>query len=382
MILSCLVCDAAEEFAPFLYGCPLCADEGRRGAMVCRYPDTRRVDLRDDSKPGLWRYRGLLPPVEPVSLHEGNTPLIRIGNLYLKNETANPTWSWKDRPGTVSISVARHFGFKETVAISTGNHGNSVSAYSAAAGLGCTIYCNPEAPDLQLALMSRYGSRVFRTANANPLVHDMVKCGGVFPASIVCPMGGFANPYGIEGFKTIAFEIVDQLGRAPDRVFVPAGSGDGLYGIYKGFKELAELGVTEHVPKIIGCQATGAACYAKAIEQNAPRPIHIDNPRTIALSIAEEIGGYPALWAIRDTGGTAIAIGDEAIDQAARECTRAGYAIEPASATSVAVAMSLPPAPNETWVAIATGALVKWPPLITRGFTMPDLLPPLTPTST
>lgn len=372
--LECLVCGAQHDFGPVFFGCPACKKQNRKAALVMRYRTTAG-EFRDSAQPGLWKYRGLLPPVEPVSLHEGGTPLIPFRGLWLKNETVNPTWSWKDRPGAASISVARHFGFNQTVAISTGNHGNSVSAYSAAAGLGCTIFCNPGAPELQLALMARYGSRVFRGGDANALVRQMVERGGVFPASIVCPFGGFSNPFGIEGFKTIAFEIFDQLKRrVPDRVFVPAGSGDGIYGIYKGFTELRDLGLTDRVPKMIACQAAGAACYVKAIEENAPRPIRIAHPETIALSIAEEIGGYPALAAIRESGGTAIAVDDEAIRAAALECARAGFAIEPASASSVAVAMTLDN-DGETWVAIGTGALTKWPPLITEGFRMPDALP-------
>jgi threonine synthase len=344
--------------------------------LVVRYKTTAS-QLKDDTQPGLWRWRGLLPPVEPVSLREGNTPLVPFNGLLIKNETVNPTWSWKDRPGTASISVARHFGFKRTVAISTGNHGNSVSAYSAAAGLDCTIFCNPEAPDLQLALMSRYGSQVFRGGNANALVHKMVKRGDVFPASIVCPLGGYANPFGIEGFKTIAFEIFESLGnRMPDRVFVPAGSGDGIYGIYKGFTELRDLGLAPAIPRMVACQSEGADCYAKALAQNSPRPIHVPHPQTIALSIAEEIGGYPALDAVRASNGDAIAIPDEEIRSAALAVSRAGYAIEPASACSVAVALRHAKPAGETWVAIATGSLVKWPPLITAGFNMPSTLPP------
>lgn len=371
--LECLVCGAQEDFAPVLFGCRACAKQNRKAAMVMRYR-VAADDFRSTAQPGLWKYKGLLPPVAPVSLEEGGTPLVPLRGLWLKNETVNPTWSWKDRPGTASISVARHFGFKQIVAISTGNHGNSMSAYSAAAGLDCTIFCNPGAPELQLSLMARYGSRVFRGGDANALVRQMVERGGVFPASIVCPMGGFSNPFGIEGFKTIAFEIFDQLRRVPDRVFVPAGSGDGLYGIYKGFTELRDLGLTDRVPKMIGCQATGAACYVKALEQNALHPIRIPQPETIALSIAEEMGGYPALTAIRESGGTAIAVDDEAIRAAALECARAGFAIEPASAASVAVARTMEH-DDEDWVAIGTGAVAKWPPVITEGFRMPEALP-------
>lgn len=381
--LECLVCRAEFELAPLLFGCPECGKVGRKAATVVRYRNAA-APLRSAEGPGVWRYRGLLPPFEPVSLGEGGTALVPLpfwtgkNRLLLKNETTNPTWSWKDRPGTASISAAKHFGFPETVAISTGNHGNSMSAYSAAGGLRCTIFCNPDAPDLQLALMSRYGSRVFRGGDANALVRKMVERGGVYPASIVCPLGGFTNPYGIEGFKTIAFELFEQLGgRVPDRVFVPAGSGDGIFGIYKGFTELRQIGLTDRIPKMVACQAESAACYVEALKQDSPRPIRFAHPHTVALSIAEEIGGYPALGAVRDSAGTAVAVNDEQITTAALECARAGFAIEPASASTVAAAKTLAAeAPeDETWVAVASGALVKWPPLITRGFVMPEAYP-------
>lgn len=384
MKLECLVCQQRFDVAPLFFGCPQCRGEGRKAALVVRY-DAPPRHWPDPHGDGLWRWADLLPARDGVSLGEGGTPLRPVkgwtgaGSLLLKNESCNPTWSYKDRAASVSITMARQFGMKETVAISTGNLGNSVAAYSAAAGLGCTIFCNPDAPELQPALMQRYGARVFRGGNANALVRQMVERGGVFPASIVCPLGGFANPYGIEGFKTIAFEIFEQLGRrVPEAVLVPAGSGDGLYGIWKGFSELHWFGLSDRVPRIIGCQANGADCYADAMASGAPHPTHVPHPRTVALSIAEEIGGYPALDAMRQSGGDSIAVPDDAILDAMRQLTGQGIAIEPASSTPLAVARAIAARQRagETWVLIGTGTLVKWPPLVTAGTSMPRLLPP------
>jgi threonine synthase len=358
--LACTRCAAKFDLGPMFFGCPHCA-----AALV-----VRSGDAPWDGK--------------TVTLGEGSTPLIPLrdwsgpARFFVKNESCNPTWSYKDRTAPVSISMAREFGFTQTVAISTGNHGNAVAAYSAAAGLGCTIFCNPGAPELQLALMRRYGARVVRGGNQDALVRQMVQRGGVFPATIVCPLGGFANPYGVEGFKPIAIEIVNQLGRVPDRVFAPAGSGDGLYGIWKGFWELREFGMTYTVPKMIGCQAEGAACYAEAIRTGAPEPVHIREPKTVALSIAEEVGGSLALDAIRESGGTAIAVSDEAILAAMRRLSGCGMALEAASATALACADTIAAegSPEETWVMIGTGAIAKWPPMVTQGFPMPPALPP------
>lgn len=358
--LDCTGCGARYALGPMFFGCRQCGC-----ALVVR------------SVGAPWNGK-------TVTLGEGGTPLVPLrdwlgpARFWVKNESCNPTWSYKDRTASVSISMALAFGFKQTVAISTGNHGNAVAAYSAAAGLGCTIFCNPGAPDLQLALMRRYGARVVRGGNQNALVRQMVERGGVFPASIVCPLGGFANPYGVEGFKAIAAEIVEQLGRAPDRVFVPAGSGDGLYGIWKGFRELREFGVTDRVPKIVGCQAEGAACYAEAIRTGATKPVYIKDPKTVALSIAEEVGGSLALDAIRDSGGTAIAVSEDAILGAMRTLSGCGMALEAASAAALACAgtMAGDADAGEDWVMIGTGAIAKWPPMVTAGFTMPGALPP------
>ena len=343
-------------------------------------------DFPDSKAEGIWQWAALLPAglAHRVSLGEGSTPLTALhdwnapSRLFIKNESCNPTWSYKDRAAAVSISMARRFGLSATAAISTGNLGNSVAAYSAAARLGCTIFCNPEAPELQLALMSHYGARVFRGGDQNALMRQLIDRGGVMPASIACPLGGFANPYGIEGFKTIAFEIFSQLGRVPNRVFVPAGSGDGLFGIWKGFCELRDFVFSDRVPRMIACQAESADCYAAALRTGSNRPIRVPHPATIALSIAEEVGGYPALSAIRESGGDAIAVSDGEIRAAMKRIATNGIALEAASAAALAVAerMRANAGEGETWAVIGTGAIAKWPPLVTGGFTSPAVLPP------
>jgi len=371
---------------PHFFGCTACRQRGHIAALVMRYSTTRDL-LRDTSRPGIWQWRRLLPPVHEnqiVSLGEGNTPLRRIRNwegsaeLYLKNETMNPTWSYKDRAASVSATMARFLGFSCTTAISTGNLGNSVAAYSSVAGLACAIFCNPGAPELQLALMQRYGARVFRGGDQNALVRQLITRGGWFPATVVCPRDGFANPYGVEGFKTIAFEIFEQLGdRVPDRVFAPAGSGDGLFGIWKGFYELHRLGIAKSVPKMIACQASGADVYVRAVRSGATKLTALPSVATVALSIAEKIGGEMTLGALYQTHGDAIAVTDEQMMTAAADLGREGYALEPASAASVACARTIAAeaSAGEIWVAIGTGAAIKWPHDLTQGFVMPAALP-------
>ncbi len=391
------MCNTRWPLGPMFHGCPVCAASGRISALEVRYRGSRD-QLKDPSRPGIWRWRGLLPPVtddEIVSLQEGSTPLLRVrhwagpSTLYIKNETGNPTWSYKDRAASVSITMARKFGFPHLLAISTGNLGNAVSAYSTAGGLACAIFCNSGAPELQLALMRQYGSRVFRGGDQSAMARKLVARGGWYPASVICPREGFANPYGIEGFKTIAFEMFEQLGGCvPDRVFVPAGSGDGLYGIWKGFLELHELGIANKLPRMIACQATGADGYARAVCNHARKLKELSSVSTVALSIAERIGGELTLGAIYRSQGTAIAVTDEEMMASVRELAKEGLAVEPASAASVACAQAMIEQPTidnaragdqgkgETWVAIGTGAAIKWPQDLMTGFRMPMALPP------
>ena len=258
-----------------------------------------------------------------------------------------------------------------------------MSAYSAAGSLKCVIFCNPGAPDLQLALMQHYGARVFRGGNQAELARKLVARGGWYPATVICPRDGFANPYGIEGFKTIALEIFDQLGGCvPDRVFVPTGSGDGLYGIWKGFVELREVGMADRVPLMIACQATGAAGYVQAVCNRALRLTEVPSVSTIALSIAEKIGGELTLKAIYRSQGTAMAVTDSEMIATVAALGKEGLALEPASAATVACARSMAALESgetgkgEIWVAIGTGAAIKWPQNIVAESEMPAALAP------
>jgi threonine synthase len=154
---------------------------------------------------------------------------------------------------------------------------------------------------------------------------------------------------------------VEQLGAAPDRIFVPTGSGDGIYGIWKGFRELAALGAIPRAPRMVACQSTGADSTVRAFQAGRPRHEPLEHPATVALTIGERIAGDHALRAVYDSGGEAIAVSDEQILDAARRLARQGLALENASAAALACAETLPRADGEKWVVIGSGAAVKWP---------------------
>ncbi|MFN0171690.1 MAG: pyridoxal-phosphate dependent enzyme [Bryobacteraceae bacterium] len=371
--LECLVCAARYDIAPMLQGCPRCARAGRKGAIEVRYSYDSIRSLSEPDMPGLWKWRPLLPAIRPeavTSLHEGSTPLVPLDlasgstRVFVKNETMNPTWAHKDRPNVVTISMARHFGYRNIVAVSTGNHGNSAAAYSAAGGLGCVVFCNANAPREQTRLMRHYGARVFVGGESDKLAAGLMRRGGWFPSLTLCPRGGFASPFAIEGFKTIAFEIFEQLGgRVPDRVFVPASSGDGLYGIAKGFRELVATGHAGRIPRMVACQTVRANFYVRAFREGSRTLKPVSPVETVALSIGDEIGGLPALWTIYETGGEALESSEEAILAAARDYARLGLALEPASSAALACARAHSDfgRVEETWVLIGTGTAIRWP---------------------
>jgi len=381
--LQCPVCEYRTALAPVFTGCPVCLAGGDEVPLEVAYtPAEARFTPTSDS--GLWRWRDLLPPVngKPLTLGEGDTPLVPLphcggASLFLKNETQNVTWSWKDRSGCVSVCVAREFGFRKVAAISTGNLGNAVAAYATAAGLDCVVFCHPDSPALQVAQMMSYGAKVVRGGDQSALLHDLVVNEGYFPCSAMSPQDGCSNPFGVEGLKTIAFEIVEQLGnRAPDRVFVPVGSGDGVFGVWKGFRELGRSGLIQKVPQMVACQATGADSLFRAFSQRKNHVERLAQVSTAALSVGELAAGDHALRAVYESQGTVMLSSDEETFDAMHALMHCGFAVEPSSAVAYSCARKRLPesAPDETWVVIASGAAVKWPDSLLVGFEMPAVV--------
>ncbi|MDZ4796951.1 MAG: pyridoxal-phosphate dependent enzyme [Bryobacteraceae bacterium] len=348
-------------------GCPHCE---KPSAIEVRYDYSRLRVRRNRNATGLHQWRELLPAFDnPVSLYEGNTPLVPYPvpgspvRLLIKNETQNPTWSWKDRANAMSSSAARQFGYKNLVVVSTGNHGNAAAAYSSAAGLRCRVLCNSDVPAVQVQLMRHYGAETIIGDNQEQLLCELLAGGDWFPGIVICPRIGYANPFSVEGFKTIAFEIVEQLnGTVPDRIFVPTGSGDGLYGVAKGFRELVLSGEIERSPRIVCCQARQVNPFVQAFREGRRHLTRVAGCPTLAASIAEEIGDQVALQAIYDSGGEARDASEVEIRHAVHQLAHHGLALEPASAVGLACALAHPEVKSEeTWVVIGTGTAIRWP---------------------
>lgn len=284
-------------------------------------------------------YRQRLPVTDAtpvVSLGEGATPLVHSERLsdslglevYLKYEGTNPTGSFKDRGMTLAISKAVEQGSKVVVCASTGNTSASAAAYAARAGIVCAVLIprgNVALGKLAQALV--HGARVIEIdGNFDRALEVTRKLEGPYPVTVVNSI----NPFRIEGQKTGAFEVCDQLGRAPDHHFIPVGNAGNITSYWKGYNEYQRDGIVSSVPSMFGYQASGAAPIVKGFP--------VDQPRTIATAIRI---GHPASWesavaAAKESGGLIDAVTDKQILEAYRMLAREGLFCELASAASVA----------------------------------------------
>ena len=340
--------------------------------------DLSEINFRKtDECRSVWKYKALLPVnIKPVTIQEGGTPLYRIERLgegmevseiFVKHEGLNPTGSFKDRGMTVGVTKAIELGMKTVACASTGNTSASLATYAAKAGIPAVVLLP--------------GGKVALGKVAQALIHGakVLNIHGNFDEALrlvreVCDEYGFyllnsINPFRLEGQKTIAFEIVDELGwEVPDRVILPVGNAGNISAIYKGFKELKELGITDAIPKMTGIQAEGSRPVVDAIDRELAEIVPEANPETIAtaIRIGDPVNAAKALRAIRESGGLAISVSDEEIVSAQRDLASVeGIGVEPASATSVAglrklVAEGLIDA-DERIVCITTGNILKDP---------------------
>jgi threonine synthase len=381
--LVCPACGREYDPSPRWYGCDACRDiAGFPHWVEVRY-DWERVDRACLQRAGrVWDYASLLPvrdPAQVQTLGEGNTPLVRIDalnreiglpNLYLKLEFVNPTGAFKDRLHSVSMAVARELGYARAVLTTTGNAGVACAAYAARSGIALLIITDPGSSPEQRRLMRLFGAHITVPGrpgpvqpNARALMEDLVREHAFYPCTLMGTFAGPGNPYGVEGYKTIAFEIAAQLGRVPDRMCVPTAGGDALYGPFKGFRELCSLGVTDRVPRMTACQPTGANFIVQSLQRGQDHLLTVE-PDTIAISIGDPTGSECILTAIRESGGNAWDAPDAELLDALALLGRHGICVEAASASPIAAlrrqlrAGSLDP--EERIVALLTGTGMKW----------------------
>jgi threonine synthase len=268
--------------------------------------------------------------------------------VWVKDESRNPTWSFKDRYAAAAVSHALEIGAAVVTVASTGNLGAATAAYAARAGLPAVVFTMESIPEGARRFMQVYGAAVVPVISKDErwaLMAEGVSSYGWYPAG---PLGPHrvGNPYAIEGYKTIGFEIWQQLRRVPDWVVVPVSSGDGLYGIWKGFWELQQMGITDRTPRMLAAEVNGA--LKNALDRGLNRVVPVGSRATIAYTIASPCPGHQALVALRESRGRAVVVDDAAMLDAELRVASEGVFAEPSSATTfAALASNTGPASDE-----------------------------------
>jgi threonine synthase len=379
--LVCRRCGSELDLGPYFAGCPRCGGTLEVTYDYAALDSTTVAALVARSSPA--RCAELLPVADLddiVTLGEGNTPLVpgvqlgaalELEHCYLKNETVNPTWGHKDRAQSIMLTKARDFGYDRIAVASTGNHGASAAAYATRSRCrACAVFCPPETSDLLLRLIEIFGGSAFVAdwEIRHQFVRYLVSERSWFPATGMWA-GPASNPYGVEGYKSLACEIVRDLGRAPDQVYMACAVGESLYGVYKGFKELVHFGVIDRVPKMMACQPSGANVLEQSTAAGLRECITLPNPSSIATSVREPSSGEHALEAIYESGGRALSVGDDQIVDMMRLLGREGLCVEPASAVAAAGLAHGRRAgwiSDDEWVvAVLTSSGIKWPQQLT-----------------
>jgi threonine synthase len=349
--VGCPRCPAELPEDQAIGGCPTCLAQGTPVNLVPRYQPLDGPVPFDRSQPGLFGWRALLPIADstrPVSLGEGSTPLVTapalaswlgVRSVLVKDESQNPTWSYKDRLAAVAVTKAAELGKDTVVVASSGNHGAAVAAYAAAAGLRCVVLSTRAVPPTMSTLLRIYGSELYLVetpANRWRVMAEGVQRLGWFPISgyQAPPVGSV--PFGIEAYKTIAYEIQAQLGPAvPSWVAVPVAYADGLAGIERGYRDLLNCGSIGRSPRMLAVEPLGA--HAEALRHGKQIAGPVQRRATVAFSTGSPWATYQGLDALRRSRGAAEGdISDADILAAqARVAECAGIYMETASAASM-----------------------------------------------
>jgi threonine synthase len=351
--------------------CSLCSREYQAGKSwnlcECGGPLLVRYDLRKlrsawsrdslvSGPDNMWRYAPALPVTKEtsiISLGEGMTPLLparrtgeRIGSgdLLIKDEGLNPTGSFKARGLSCAVSMCVELGQRGLAIPSAGNAASALAAYAAAAGLEANIFMPQDVPQSNFIECKAYGARVTLVdgliSDCGRIVAERKQAEGWFEISTL------KEPYRIEGKKTMGYELAEQLGWSlPAAIFYPTGGGVGMIGMWKAFAEMEALGwIGRERPKMIAVQAAGCAPVVKAFEEGAEKSQFWDDASTVAsgLRVPKALGDFLVLRAVRESGGTAIAISDnELIDAGIQLAAEEGMFVAPEGAACVAAAEKL-----------------------------------------
>lgn len=335
---------------PLIEGCPASSTAELQVPLAIDYDyDRLPADFFTQLPlPGLGRWQELLPPLAAgLSMGEGGTPLVDLnglsqwagfdGEMYVKDESRNPTGSHKDRLNLCTVSAAVLSGAPGVTVASSGNHGAAAAAYAARAGLPCVLFITEGTEAHILRMVTAYGAAVVPLPRPlrRPIMRELVERSGFQPVSNITPTHT-GHPFGPEGYKTIAYEIYQQLGeRLPVAVFVPTAYAELLYGIWLGFRELSRIGRAGDPPQLFACEPAAAAPLQKALAAHLP-VVEVEEKPTAAYSIVVAANSYRGVLAIQESEGEALALTDEEMLAAQAALARQGLWAELSGAAGLA----------------------------------------------
>ena len=337
---SCLRTGEILEVGDYFEGSPASASEGYPASLRATYGDQAAWPVTSGKK-GMARYRHFLPYLTYPSLGEGGTPLIELpavardlglARVWAKTEGQNPTGSHKDRMSPFVVARAAALGRRTVAAASNGNAAVSLAAYAAAGGLGCAIVASSAIGANWRRAMETLGAELVITSTTQERwehLRGKVQSGEWYPATNYSfpPVG--SNPFGVQGYKTIAYEIAEDLSkRPPDAILVPTSRGDLLWGIWEGFRELREEGHIERIPRFFAVEP-----FPRLTRVLEGEDYRIAFPgATRQTSIGGDTVTYQAMEAVRESRGDAIAIEDGEAEKGVLGLARHGLYVEPSSA--------------------------------------------------
>jgi threonine synthase len=323
--LRCFACEREHPLDRLAAVCEACGLPLRVDYQLAIDAPPAEAPARPSS---LWRYEEILPvrPAAAVSLVEGWTPLVEVGpGLFVKDEARNPTGSFKARGMTMAVSAAKALGARALRAPSAGNAAGALAAYGAAARLPVVVAMPDDTPRIFVEECRHYGAEVKLVAGTISDAGAWLREHGPADAFDVSTL---REPHRIEGKKTMGYELLEQLGgELPDVVIYPTGGGTGLVGMWKAWRELAELGwIAEgsRPPRMVSVQVAGCAPVVRAFARGEERTEPFPGPETRAwgLRVPSPLGGFLCLRAVRETGGTALAVEEGEMESATAELAR------------------------------------------------------------
>lgn len=358
----CLRCAHTEPDDGWLWRCPECA-----GPIALADQPPFDPTTIDAAKRSLWRYRAMLPSGldETVSLGEGWTPLVPVPlfgkRVLCKLEYFSPTGSYKDRGVAVMVAALRQRGVTDVLDDSSGNAGASLAAYAARAGLQARLFVPAHASPAKLRQISVYGATLEVVPGPRSAASEAAE-----RAAEHTPYASHAHsPHNLAGLETVAWEIWEQLARrAPAAVVFPVGQGTFLLGAHRGFRQLANAGQINHLPRLIGVQAEACAPLFAAWRSGREDVLPVTERETVAegIRIRAPLRGRTLLTAIRESDGAVVAVSEEEITVAQEQLAHRGLYVEPTSAAAAAgLRKAIDSLPEEHVVLVLTGSGLKSP---------------------